>query len=108
MMKYCFKIILICSAISAQIENVQTITKTGTTVAQFLKIGIDARGSAMGGAVVGQSGNLSSVYWNPAGLVRHNGVGAQFGSHDWLAAMKFQYAVSGIELKGKGVLSKTQ
>ena len=104
MMNYCFKIILICSAISAQIENVQTITKTGTTVAQFLKIGIDARGSAMGGAVVGQSGNLSSVYWNPAGLVRHNGVGAQFGSHDWLAAMKFQYAVSGIELKGKGVL----
>ena len=103
-MRYFFKAILLLSAILAQIKNDQTITKTGTTVAQFLKISIDSRGSAMGSAVVSQSGNLSSVYWNPAGLAQHSGAGVEFGSHDWLATMKFQYAITGIELKGKGVL----
>jgi len=104
MMKIFFKIFFLFSAILAQIKNDQTITKTGTTVAQFLKIGIDARGSSMGSAVTGQSGNLSSVYWNPAGLARHRGTGVEFGSHEWLASMKFQYAIAGIELRGKGVL----
>ena len=104
MMKHFFIILLFSSIISSQIKNDQTITKTGTTVAQFLKIGIDSRGSAMGSALAGQSGNLSSVYWNPAGLAGHLGTGVEFGSHDWLAAMKFQYVISGIELKGRGVL----
>ena len=51
-----------------QFGNDQSITKTGTTVAQFLKIGMDARSTSMGGAVAGQNGNLSGVYWNPAAL----------------------------------------
>jgi hypothetical protein len=42
--------------------------KNGTTAAQFLKIGVGARPMAMGGAYVGLSDDVYSLYWNPAGI----------------------------------------
>ena len=104
MIRFISMITVIYTALFGQISNDQIITKTGTTVAQFLKIGIDARGTAMGNAAAGMGGNINSIYWNPAGLARHSGIGVQFGNHDWLASMKYQYLLAGIELKGLGVL----
>lgn len=40
----------------------------GSTSAAFLKLGIGARASAMGGAFVAVPGDPFSIYWNPAGL----------------------------------------
>ena len=40
----------------------------GTTGFNFLKIGVGARASALGGAFVGVSGDLETPAWNPAGL----------------------------------------
>jgi hypothetical protein len=48
----------------------QTVTKTGTTAGQFLKIGVGARALAMGSAFSSVSGDAASLYWNPAGLSR--------------------------------------
>ena len=103
-MKRFLQITLISTVLFAQYENDQIITKSGTTVAQFLKIGVDARSTAMGNAGVGLTSNLSSMFWNPAGLATLNGVGVQFGNHDWLASMKHQYIFTGISLPGAGVL----
>ena len=104
-MRFQFIIILfLCTICLGQFGNDQSITKTGTTVAQFLKIGMDARSTSMGGAVAGQNGNLSGVYWNPASLASYHGIGVQFGSYDWLVAMKYQFAIIGIDLGSKGVL----
>ena len=87
-----------------QFGNNQSMTKAGTTVAQFLKISMDARSSAMGGAVTGQETNLTGVYWNPASIAGQNGIGIQFGSYDWLVAMKYQFATIGIDLGKNNVI----
>ncbi|MEW6750191.1 MAG: PorV/PorQ family protein [Candidatus Latescibacterota bacterium] len=41
----------------------------GTTGFGFLKVGVGARPSALGGAYTAVSGDVESVAWNPAGLV---------------------------------------
>ncbi|MDP6201966.1 MAG: PorV/PorQ family protein [Candidatus Marinimicrobia bacterium] len=97
-------ITFISSILFGQYGNNQIITKSGTTVAQFLKIGVDARSTGMGNAGVGLTSNLSSMFWNPAGLASIQGIGIQFGNHDWLATMKHQHIFTGISLQGAGVL----
>ena len=47
-----------------------TITKVGTTAAQFIKLGVGARAIGMGGTFVAEASDLSALYWNPAGLGR--------------------------------------
>ena len=44
--------------------------KVGTFDGQFLKIGVGARASAMGGAFVGVADDGSSLFWNAAGIAR--------------------------------------
>jgi len=46
----------------------QSISKTGTTAAKFLSIGIGPRANAMGGAFSAVSNDATAMYWNPAGL----------------------------------------
>lgn len=40
----------------------------GTSTGQFLKLPIDARGAAMGGAMGAAASDLAALHWNPAGL----------------------------------------
>lgn len=75
----------------SQLDNTQTITKSGTTAAQFLKIGVDARSAAMGNAYVAMEGDASSIFWNPAGIANVKGVEFLFNNSDWLAGTSFNY-----------------
>lgn len=43
-------------------------TGAGTTAANFLKIGVGARGAAMGEAHSAVANDVTSLHWNPAGL----------------------------------------
>ncbi len=43
-------------------------SKVGTTGAQFLKVGIGGRATAMGGVYTGVADDISALYWNPGGL----------------------------------------
>ncbi len=43
------------------------VTKTGTTAAKFLSMGIGPRANAMGGAFTSLANDASALYWNPAG-----------------------------------------
>ncbi len=43
-------------------------SKLGTAGAQFLKIGVGARGPAMAGAFSAVASDASALYWNPAGV----------------------------------------
>ena len=65
--------------------------RAGTASLTFLKIGVGARAVSMGGAYVAMANDVSSMYWNPAGL-------AQIGHHelmvshlDWLVDIDLEY-----------------
>ena len=88
----------------SQLDNTETITKTGTTAAQFLKIGVDARGSAMGNAFTAMSGDISAMYWNPAGLATIGKIESMFVNANWLAGINFNYAAIAINLNQGGVI----
>ncbi len=50
----------------------QQVTKTGTTAAKFLNIGVGPRANAMGGAFSSIANDATAMYWNPAGIASVN------------------------------------
>ena len=75
----------------AQVD--ESVSKVGTTVAQFLKIGAGARPIGMGSAYTALADDINAVYWNPAGLARIGGNGeATFNHAEWLADTQYDFA----------------
>ncbi len=79
-----------------------TITKTGTTAASFLKIGVGARSVAMGGAFTAVANDVSAMYWNPSGLARLKTGEAAFHHIDWIADVDYDMAAAAIIVDGFG------
>ena len=97
--------ILICSVVKAQLENDQDISKVGTTAAQFLKISSGGRGLAMGSANVAVCSDLTSSFWNPAGLAHLKGIQVYFENNGWLAGTDYNYGSFGFAWPRVGVFS---
>jgi len=74
------KLLLIIFLVIALLQNaaICQVTKTGTTAAKFLSIGIGPRANAMGGAFTSIANDASSLYWNPAGAASLNKFEAMF------------------------------
>lgn len=70
----------------------QNVSKTGTTAASFLEIGVGAPANGMGGAFVGLANDASSLYWNVAGIAMLTKYEAVLVHTDWIADTKFDYA----------------
>lgn len=62
---------------------------TGTTSAQFLRIGIGARAGAMADAYTAIADDSTSVYWNPAGLNHIHDLEIYCMYHEWFEDMSF-------------------
>lgn len=75
-------------AVTASIS--QEFAKVGTAGAQFLKIGVGSRGIAMGEAFDAVGNDVSSIFWNPAGLALVKKNSALFSHANWLADIKYQ------------------
>ena len=60
-------IFIICFLANQNIYS-QNVSKTGTTAASFLEIGVGAAANGMGGAFVGLSNDASSLFWNVGGI----------------------------------------
>lgn len=61
-------VIVVMIALLPLFLTAEIFPKVGTAGVQFLKLGIDARAIGMGEAYTAVSNDISSVYWNPAGL----------------------------------------
>jgi hypothetical protein len=79
--------------------------RKGTTAANFLEIGYGSMGCAMGDAVVASVNDLSSIYWNPAGLAMMRQSGLHFTMQPWIADIHTTMATAGIVLPGLGTIA---
>lgn len=78
--------------------------RMGTTAANFLEIGFGPSGAAMGDANVSLATDVSSMYWNPAGLARLERSEAMFATQPWIADMTTSFAAVGIVVPEVGTL----
>ena len=72
-----------------------SITRVGTTAAQFLKLGAGARAVSLGGAYVAEANDMSAVYWNPAGFARLTGNQLQLSNTQYLADINYNFVAYG-------------
>ena len=77
---------------SAQFDNeTRTVTKRGTTAADFLNIPIGARATSMGSAITASISGPTSIYWNPAGLASMSDGAFLADYATWLAEIDFSF-----------------
>ncbi len=76
----------------------------GTTGANFLKIGVGARASGMGGAFVGIADDATSIYWNTAGLAQLEQQEIVFVHNEWYQDVKYEYFGYSLPVKSRSTL----
>ncbi len=79
--------------------------RVGTTACNFLEMGIGGAGNAMGDAYVSVARDISSLYWNPAGLAYMENNEVLFMYQPWLLDTYFGFAGAAIVLPRLGTLS---
>ncbi len=82
----------------------QSISKSGTTAANFLEIGVGASALGVGSAFVSVANDASSLYWNVSGIANLNSYEFVVSHTNWLADTKFDFAGLVIPLGNEGVL----
>ncbi len=79
--------------------------RVGTTTANFLEIGFGSAGVAMGDAYVAMARDVSSIYWNPAGLAFMEKSEAQFMLQPWIVDINTSFAAAGIVVPQVGTIA---
>ncbi len=97
-------ILVFASTTFAQLSSSSTMSKVGTTVAQFLKIGPSARAIGMGGAFTASTDDIGLIYWNPAGLARLSSSAAMFTHTQWIAGTNYEFMAVALDLYSVGTM----
>lgn len=82
-----------------------TFAKVGTVGAQFLQIGVGARGVGMGGAFIATANDPSAAYWNPGALVKVTGTQVQFSGTQLYADILYGNGIVTHEQAGVGTFA---
>jgi len=88
------KIGLICISIVLLFPEsiaAKPVTKTGTTAAKFLAVGIGSRANGMGDAFVALANDGTAMYWNPAGIAQLDRMEVVSNYSQWLADINLMY-----------------
>ncbi len=75
---------------AAQQDNADN-TAYGTTTAEFLLLGANARGTALGGSYVTMATDVGGLNANPAAVALMTRPGAQFSQYDYVAETKLNW-----------------
>ncbi len=75
-------------------------TAYGTTSAEFLLLAPTARGSALGGSFAALTTDVSSVYYNPAGLSEMPKSEFMASTMNYVAGTKYAFAAAGFPFSG--------
>ena len=74
-------------------------TNVGTAGAQFLKIGPGARVDSLGGAFGALADDVTSIYWNPAGISQLEKTSFSDTQIFWLADIRYNYLAFATPIK---------
>lgn len=103
--------ILLTVVLSSPTVIAQT-RKAGINGAAFLKIGVGARQVGLGSATTSLSGDVTNMYWNPAGIAlgEEHSLQASFTYNKWFAdltqnAVAVSYKLEGVGTIGVGVMT---
>ncbi len=91
MNKVRFLVMVLVSAVVFNLPAEAQVTKTGTTAAKFLSIGIGPRANGMGSAFSAIANDASAMYWNPAGIAQVKGYQAIFTYTKMFADVNLNY-----------------
>ncbi len=79
-------------------------TNVGTAGAQFLKIGPGARADSLGGAFGAIANDVTTIYWNPAGLSQIESTSFSDTHTVWLADTRYNYLAFATPIEKVGTL----
>ena len=83
--------IVIALVIGLASASADEFSKVGTAGAQFLKIGLGARYSALGEAATAMVDDVYGLYWNPAALAMIEKTEIAFTSVDWIGDVRLSH-----------------
>ena len=84
-------VVLTFSEVKPQLFPVLGGQRAGISTAQFLKIGVGGRATAMGDAFVAISNDVSALYWNPAGLTQFSENQIMFSHNQWVVDINHDF-----------------
>jgi len=79
--------------------------RVGTTASNFLELGFDPKGIAMGDACVSTVNDLSAIYWNPAGLAYMSGSEVFFAYQPWIVDTESYLVSAGLVVPTYGTFA---
>ena len=102
-MRHIIFLVLIISLFISGVHSEAT-TNVGTAGAQFLKIGPGARVDSLGGAFGGLANDVTSIYWNPAGISQLEKTSFSDTHTVWLADVRYNYLAFATPIEKVGTL----
>jgi hypothetical protein len=102
--KIFIKIVIVTASIILSIARGDAGNRSGTTSGNFLKIPTSARAVGIGGAQVAVAEGVSSIAFNPAGMMSVNNYGVGFSYTAWFANVQHSYVGAVRNFQGIGAI----